>query len=120
MTAVIVGGDYIKQIEKVFAGKGVTRVEHWTGRKTGDLRKTLPGDTRLVVLLCDYLSHSLAKKVRDDADRMGLPVIYCRRSLGALCRKLDDFIENGGLSATNEKAVDFCADCRARDILSPN
>ncbi len=118
MTAVIVGGDYIKQIEKVFAGRGVTRVEHWSGRKTGDLRKTLPSDTRLVVLLCDYLSHSLAKKVRDDADRLGLPVIYCRRSLGALRVKLDDFIENGGLSWTDGKAFDFCSECRTRDILS--
>ncbi len=118
MTAVIVGGDYIKQIEKVFAGKGVTRVEHWTGRKSGDLRKTLPGDTSLVVLLCDYLNHSLAKKVRDDAERLGLPVIYCRRSLGALCRKLDDFIERSGSSATDEKAIDFCAKCRVRGILS--
>ncbi len=120
MRAVIVGGDYIKQIEKAFAVKGVTRVEHWTGRKNGDLKKTLPGDTRLVILLCDYVSHSLAKKVRDDADRQGLPVIYCRRSLGALCRKLDDFIERGGLSATGEKVVDLCADCGARDLLSTN
>ncbi len=119
MTAVVVGGDYIKPIEKVFAGKGVTRVEHWTGRKTGDLRKTLPRDTRLVVLLCDYLSHSLAKKVRDDADRLGLPVIYCRRSLGQFCRKLDDFIENGGL-INDQKDFDFCAQCRARDVLSSN
>ncbi len=118
MRAVIVGGDYIKQIEKAFAGKGVTRVEHWTGRKNGDLKKTLPCDTRLVILLCDYVSHSLAKKVRDDADRQGLPVIYCRRSLGALCRKLDDFIESGGLSATGEKALEFCAKCSARAALS--
>src|SRR5512135_3161726 len=102
MTAVIVGGDYIKQIEKVFAGKGVTRIEHWTGRKSGDLRKTLPRDTRLVVLLCDYLSHSLAKKVRDDAERLGLPVIYCRRSLGQFCRKLDDFIDGGGLASPDK------------------
>ncbi len=119
MKAVVVGGDYIKPIEKVFAGKGVTRVEHWTGRKAGDLRKTIPRDTKIVVLLCDYLSHSLAKKVREDADRLGLPVIYCRRSLGQFCRKLDDFIENGGL-ATDGKAPDFCAECRARSARSCN
>ena len=119
MTAVIVGGDYIKPIEKVFAGKGVTRVEHWTGRKAGDLRKTIPRDTKIVVLLCDYLSHSLAKKVREYADRLGLPVIYCRRSLGQFCRKLDDFIESGGL-ATQGKELDFCAKCRARDTQSFN
>ncbi len=120
MTAVIVGGDYIKQIEKVFAGKGVTRVEHWTGRKNGDLRKTLPCDTCLVVLLCDYLSHSLAKKVRDDAERLGHPVIYCRRSLGQFCRKLDDFIENGGLSVKDLKARELCGKCRTRGAITHN
>ncbi len=111
MTAVIVGGDYIKPIEKVFAGKGVKRVEHWTGRKAGDLRKTLPLDTALVVLLCDYVNHSLAKKVRDDADRRGFPVIYCRRSLGQFCRKLDNFIACGGLGDTCDKGHPCCKDC---------
>ncbi len=117
MTAVIVGGDYIKQIEKIFAKKGVTRVEHWSGRKAGHLRKSLPGDTCLVVLLCDYLSHSLAGKVRDNAERRGLPVIYCRRSMGALCAKLNDFFDNGGLSANDAKPVHCCAKCSERSDL---
>ncbi len=114
MTALIVGGDYIKPIERIFAGKGVTRVEHWTGRKTGDLRKTLPKDTMLVVLLCDYLSHSLARKVREDADRMGLPILYCRRSLGQFCQKLNDFIDSGGFVTATEDDLAFCRTCRER------
>ncbi len=114
MTAVIVGGDYIKPIEKVFAGKGVNRVEHWPGRKAGDLRKTLPKDTMLVVLLCDYLSHSLARKVREDAERMGLPILYCRKSLGQFCRKLDDLIDSGGFVVATEEELACCRKCADR------
>lgn len=111
MTALIVGGDYVKPIKKVIAGKGVRRIEHWDGRKPSDLRKTFPKDTRLVVLLCDYLNHGLAKKVRDDAERLGLPVIYCRRSLGQFCRKLDEIIDNGGFAITTEGDLGCCRKC---------
>ena len=92
MTALIVGGDYIKPLEKVISDRGVRRIEHWSGRKKSDLKKIVPADTRLVILLCDYICHSLAKKVRSDAERLGLPVIYCRRSVGEFCEKLDQFL----------------------------
>ena len=42
MTALIVGGDYIKPLEKIIADRGVMKVEHWTGRKAGDLKKVMP------------------------------------------------------------------------------
>lgn len=90
MTAVIVGGDYVKSIGKAITDRGVERVEHWTGRKPGELRKSLPNGTGLVVILCDYVSHNMAKKIHADAEQTGVPVIYCRRSLGQVCRKLDE------------------------------
>jgi hypothetical protein len=111
MTALIVGGDYIKPIERVITDRGVRTIRHWTGRKPGDLRKTVPKDTRLVVLLLDYLSHGLAKKVRGDADRLGLPVIYCRRSLGEFCEKLDVLLETGVLVSGCDSGLDFCGSC---------
>jgi hypothetical protein len=111
MTALIVGGDYIKPIEKIITDRGVRNIEHWTGRKVGDLKKTVPRDTRFVVLLLDYLNHGLAKKVRGDADRLGLPVIYCRRSLGQFCEKLDEALEAGCLVLNGTAAGSCCHDC---------
>jgi hypothetical protein len=107
MTAVIVGGDYVKPIEKIIAGKGIRRIEHWNGRKKGDIRKTFPKSTGLVVLLCDYLNHCLAGKVREDAERLGLPVLYCRRSLGQFSEKLEDLIER----ITTESGAKCCGIC---------
>ncbi len=111
MTALIVGGDYIKPIEKIITDRGLAKVRHWTGRKTGDLKRTVPKDTKIVVLLLDYLNHGLAKKVRGDADRLGLPVIYCRRSLGQFCEKLDEALENGCLVLDGTSNVLRCKDC---------
>jgi len=90
MTALIVGGDYIESIRKAISARGVERIEHWNGRKPGDLRKTLPKGTELIVILYDYLSHRMLKKVNADAADSGIPVIHCRRSLGQLCSKLDE------------------------------
>ncbi len=111
MTALIVGGDYIKQLERIIADRGVRRIEHWTGRKTGDLRRTLPKGTGLVVLLCDYLSHSLAKKVKGDAERLGLPVLYCRRSLGQFSEKLDELLESGAVVVGGAVGGECCGLC---------
>jgi len=111
MSALIVGGDYIKPIEKIINERGLGKIQHWTGRKKGDLKRTVPVDTRLVVLLCDYLCHSLAKKVRSDAERLGLPVIYCRRSVGEFCEKLDKLLDSGAVYLADESFLNCCGSC---------
>ena len=111
MSALIVGGDYIKPLKKIINERGLRKIEHWTGRKKGDLKRTVPVDTRLVVLLCDYLCHSLAKKVRSDAERLGLPVIYCRRSVGEFCEKLDRLLETGAVYLGDESFLNCCGSC---------
>ncbi|HTP65279.1 MAG TPA: DUF2325 domain-containing protein [Geobacteraceae bacterium] len=90
MTALIVGGDYVESIRKAIAERGMERIEHWNGRKPGDLRKTLPKGTKLIVVLYDYLSHSMLRKVNGDAAGSGIPIIHCRRGLGQVCSKLDE------------------------------
>lgn len=111
MTALIVGGDYIKPLEKIIAERGLSKVEHWTGRKPGDLKRRVPKGTRVVVLLYDYLSHSLARKVRQEADRLGLPVLYCRRSMGEFCAKLDEMLEAGGGVTVCDAGPTGCDSC---------
>jgi len=113
MTALIVGGDYIKQLEKIITDRGVRRIEHWTGRKTGDLRRTVPKGTGLVVLLCDYLSHSLARKIKTDAERLGVPVLYCRRSLGQFSEKFDELLESGAVVVGGGPEGACCGLCEA-------
>jgi hypothetical protein len=107
MTALIVGGDYIESLKKAMATRGMERIEHWNGRKPGDLRKRLPKGTELIVILYDFLSHRMLKKVNADAAGSGIPVIHCRRSLGQLCSMLDGM----DLAGDDRKA---CASCVKR------
>ena len=90
MTALIVGGDRIESIRKAISARGMERIEHWNGRKSGDLRKVMPKGTSLIVILYDYLSHSMLRKVNSEAAGSGITIIHCRRSLGQLRRKLDE------------------------------
>jgi hypothetical protein len=88
MNTLIVGGDYIDGLVEELAGLGLARVEHWHGRKVRDLNRTIPADMDLVVVLFDYVSHNLLRKVKSDAQRQGLKVIYSRRSAGELRQKI--------------------------------
>ena len=113
MTALIVGGDHIESLRKAIAARGVERVEHWNGRKPRDLRKTLPKSTELVIVLYDSLSHRMLKKVNADISDSGIPVIHCRRSLGQLCRRLDEM----DLSGEGGKGCTLCTkQARSGDI----
>ena len=84
MNVLIVGGDRVEAIRQAVARivpeNAPLRVEHWPGRKPSDLRRSLSAGTRLVVFVCRHLSHPLMQKVRKEADELGVPVVYCRRT----------------------------------------
>jgi hypothetical protein len=89
MTALIVGGDYIDAIKREIVAHGHTEVAHWPGRKTADARRALPPDARLVVVLCDYVSHNLMHTLKRNARRTGAALLFCRHSANELRGKLD-------------------------------
>jgi hypothetical protein len=111
MTALIVGGDYVESLKKAMSDRGMERIDHWNGRKPGDLHKTLPKGTELIVILYDFLSHRMLKKVNADAAGSGIPVIHCRRSVGQLCRKLDELDADGNISVKIGAGKKDCALC---------
>ncbi len=81
MTVLIVGGDYIASLRQKITAQGYARIEHWSGRKKGFNKRALPGNTELVIIVYDYVSHSLAHSVKNQASRIGIPMIFCRRSM---------------------------------------
>jgi len=84
MSALIVGGDRIGTYRDFLAQQGFAPVRHWNGRKAGECHRSIPLDTRLVVLIVDQLNHGLARKVRRLAGQMAVPVVFSKRSLGQL------------------------------------
>jgi len=81
MTVLIVGGDYIASLKQKITAHGYARIEHWNGRKKGFNKRALPGRTELVVIIYDYVSHNLANSVKDQASRIGIPMIFCRHAM---------------------------------------
>jgi hypothetical protein len=79
MAILVVGGDSAEAIKRRARTRGDGYVEHWSGRRTRDLTKPIPKHTEAVVVVLDRISHALARKVRIEATRRGLPVFFQKR-----------------------------------------
>jgi hypothetical protein len=89
MTALIVGGDYIQTLKRELLAHGLTDVEHWDGRQSRITKRTIPGSARLVVILYDYVSHSVSNALKQQANKSGVPLVFCKNSMHELRRKLE-------------------------------
>ncbi|MFZ9643356.1 MAG: DUF2325 domain-containing protein [Candidatus Methylopumilus sp.] len=87
-TALIVGGDQIAGIKQALKNHGITEINHWSGRKVGDGKKVIPHNTQLIVLITDWISHQFTHKIKQDAAKRGLKIIYTPNGPQALMAKL--------------------------------
>ena len=91
MKALIVGADRVEPIREALQSSGyagITRTEHWSGRKVVDVRRAVSDDTRLIVVICDRINHKLLDHVRKQAAKLGAPTLYARHSLIEIRDKL--------------------------------
>ncbi|MBX9894998.1 MULTISPECIES: DUF2325 domain-containing protein [unclassified Nitrosomonas] len=88
MTVLIVGGDYITSFKHLLSTQQDKHIEHWDGRKKGFIKKSFPNETQLVIVICDFVNHSLTHSVKKKASRKGIPLVYCHRSINELKHKL--------------------------------
>ncbi len=75
-SVLIVGGDQVDGIKEVFSHYGIHEISHWSGRKAGDSNKVIPQNTRVIVLITKWINHSITYKLKRDAVRRGIKVIY--------------------------------------------
>lgn len=88
-TALVVGGDQIDGIKQVLTHHGITHINHWTGRKVGDGKKVIPHDTELIVLVTDWISHNFTHKIKQNAAKRGVRIVYTPNGPAALRARLD-------------------------------
>src|SRR6187551_712183 len=93
-SALIVGGDQIDAIKQVLTNHGITQINHWSGRKAGDSNKIIPQDTKLIVLITNWISHSITHKVKKSAIKSGIKVIYTPNGSAALRNRLQNIESN--------------------------
>lgn len=88
-SVLIVGGDQIDGIKQVLTNHGVKHINHWSGRKAGDSNRVIPYDTRIIVLVTNWISHAITHKVKRNAMKRGIKVIYTPNGSTALSNRLD-------------------------------
>lgn len=90
LSAVVVGADRLGNIPDLLKGHNIAITHHISGRDPSHQKKTLqlPSGTELLILLTDFLGHNVMKAFRQAAQRSGIQVVACRRSVCAMQQAL--------------------------------
>ncbi|WP_420226500.1 DUF2325 domain-containing protein [Pigmentiphaga litoralis] len=91
LSAVIVGADRLGNIPDLLKGHNIAITHHISGRDPSHQKKTLqlPSGTEVLILLTDFLGHNVMKAFRQAAQRSGIRVVACRRSVYAMQQALE-------------------------------
>ena len=83
VNAVIVGADRLGNIPDLLKGLNIEVMQHVSGRHSAHQKKVpqLPSGADLLILLADFLGHNVMKTFRAAAQRSGVKVVACRRSV---------------------------------------
>ncbi|HUH59286.1 MAG TPA: DUF2325 domain-containing protein [Candidimonas sp.] len=90
VNAVVVGADRLGNIPDLLKGHNISIHRHISGRDPAHQKKTpmLPSGTELLILLTDFLGHNVMKTFRAAAQRSGIRVVACRRSVCSMKQAL--------------------------------
>ncbi|PLC53810.1 hypothetical protein CR155_10200 [Pollutimonas nitritireducens] len=91
VNAVVVGADRLGNIPDLLKGHNIAIRQHISGRDPSHQKKTLqlPSGTQLLILLTDFLGHNVMKTFRAAAQRSGIRVLACRRSVCSMKQALN-------------------------------
>lgn len=76
----IIGGDYLGNIEKKLNEIGFRQLDHVKGRKEQGSRLHISQKADAVLILLDYVNHNLARETKMKAKERSIPVFYAKRS----------------------------------------
>lgn len=89
--AVVVGADRLGSIPELLKEHNIAIAQHISGRDPSHQKKVcqLPSGTDLLILLTDFLGHNVMKAFRAAAQRSGIRVLACRRSVCSMKQALN-------------------------------
>ncbi|MDF2546557.1 MAG: hypothetical protein K0R93_1455 [Anaerosolibacter sp.] len=99
MTALIVGGDRLGNIPDVLQEKGINDYIHWSGRKKGMRKMSVPSNVDMVIVLYDFIEHRLTEIIKEQTKSMDIPCIFSKRASSDLVGKLENCINCGRCNA---------------------
>lgn len=86
----IVGADHLGSIPKKLKGLGFKRITHLNGRKVQMVKRDIPSDTDLILVLTDYINHNLISVLKKKASEQDVPICYAKRSWCSIYQAMGD------------------------------
>ena len=91
MSLFIAGGDSLGKIIHKMRGLGFDNIIHLSGRKKSSSRNfQLPIKVDAVLILTDYINHSLMQKIKDEARSKDIKLFFAKRSWSSIYKKLEE------------------------------
>ncbi|GAB7388585.1 DUF2325 domain-containing protein [Bacillaceae bacterium] len=89
----IVGADHLGNIYDRLSEIGFDEILHLTGRKVQTVKKGIPGNVDLVLVLTDYVNHNLSKVVKQKAKEQEVPICFAKRSWSSIRLVLTEHVD---------------------------
>ncbi len=103
MSVLVIGGDKIDSITSVLHNFSFNKVIHWDARNPSVVRKEIPADIELVVMLTNFLNHNAMNKFKGEAKRKAIQFICAKRSESSVfCELCKQFNPNGCIMEKNK------------------
>lgn len=80
MSILVVGGDKLGNITEKLSENGFSHIEHISGRKCGDRKTKVSCKTDLVLVLTDFVEHSLMNTIKKESKKYGVKLAFSKRS----------------------------------------
>jgi hypothetical protein len=87
MSVLVLGADNVSSIVTKLSSMGVTRVLHWTMRKSGEMKKEIPQSVEAMIFLTDFLNHNAMKRYKNLAKSRNIPFVCAKRSECSVCEE---------------------------------
>lgn len=104
MSYVVIGADRLGNIIHMLEEKLDGKLIHVSGRKKKDQAYELPQMVKGVIVFTDFINHNLAKRVKADAKKRNVPIVFAKRSVHHLECTLEQM-----MSCTNMECDRVCA-----------
>lgn len=86
----VIGGDKLGTIPVRLKDIGFQEIVHINGRKVKMIKKEIPDNIDLILILTDFINHNLAKKIKDKAAKKEVPICYSKRSWCSIYKSLSN------------------------------
>lgn len=93
MSVLVIGGDRIEPIRKKLISYGFNDIEHITGRKKNEKKMDISYNTDLVVVLTDFIGHTLSKNIKNKVKEKDVKVVFAKRSWITMEEQIKSFVK---------------------------